>query len=513
MDSEQGHIMSTATTQPRRSEHRSAREIHDDIRETRDEMDATLEELGERLHPRHLLDDLIDLFRGSGESGRSQQAAHALQRAGRSTARAVREHPLPSLLIGAGVAWWVFDEYAQDDEPDWEALGEYSSPRQTSAGADSWDPAYADPVWRQDAMPWHETYQWQEESEEDWSDRARRTMNEIQEGLGDSSRSAHERLKLAAGKMMSISGHKRREIHSRWAHLREHSGSFVDARTGEPYDKSYGQDWNNLITVDAVASAASSSGEEAGDDEQAATALQRLQESVVDTGSSVKDAARRSLDVLASYGRSTGTSLKSAGSSVADAGARWSRATGEGLASAGRATGRSARSMGRSARRGAVQAQEQMSRGYQSARDATTEAMDEYPLAVGAACFGLGLLGGLLLPRTRYEDDLMGEAADNVRSEAQHLAEEAWHAGQDIASATASEAAHEAERQGLTPAQLGDAAAEKVHQVREVVSKAGDEASAHVKDVAERAGHVASEAADTARSKTKEKTHSATSQS
>jgi hypothetical protein len=501
----------TATTEHRRTDHRSARQIHDDIRETRDEMDATLEELGERLHPRHLLDDLIDLVRGSGESGRSQQAARAMQRAGRSTARAFREHPLPALLIGAGVAWWLFDEYADDDEADWDALGEYSS-SQTSAGQEQWDPAYAEPVWRQDAMPWHETYEWQEESEEDWNERAKRTLNEVQESLGDSSRSAHEKLKLAAGKMMSISGHKRKEIHSRWARLREHSGSFVDARTGEPYDASYGQEWANLATVDAVASSAGSSDEQAGYAEQASAAVKRLQESVVDTGSSVKDAARRSLEVLADYGRSTGTSLKSAGSSVADAGARWSRATGEGLASAGRATSRRARSMGRSARRGAVQAQEQMTRGYQSAREATVEAMDEYPLAVGAACFGLGLLGGLLLPRTRYEDELMGEAADNVRSEAQHMAEEALRAGEEIASATAAEAAEEARRQGLTPEQLAETASEKVSQARQTLSEVGEEASATVEEVAERARHVAEEAAQTARSKTREKTQAARSQ-
>jgi len=41
-------------------------EIREEIRRTRAEMDETVDALGERLKPRHLLDDFLDMFRGSG---------------------------------------------------------------------------------------------------------------------------------------------------------------------------------------------------------------------------------------------------------------------------------------------------------------------------------------------------------------------------------------------------------------------------------------------------------------
>jgi hypothetical protein len=44
------------------TENASSEAIRSDIKGTRREMDETLDELGERLHPRHLLDDVIDLF-------------------------------------------------------------------------------------------------------------------------------------------------------------------------------------------------------------------------------------------------------------------------------------------------------------------------------------------------------------------------------------------------------------------------------------------------------------------
>ena len=63
------------------AENASSEEIRSDIKGTRREMDETLDELGERLHPRHLLDEVIDIFRrsrcqgwgrGSGRSGETR---------------------------------------------------------------------------------------------------------------------------------------------------------------------------------------------------------------------------------------------------------------------------------------------------------------------------------------------------------------------------------------------------------------------------------------------------------
>ena len=95
-------------------ENASSEEIRDSIRGTRRGMDDTLNELGERLHPRHLLDDVLDLFRGN--SGSSNKLAQTSKDVGRTISRELREHPLPALLVGAGIAWWIFDATSDDED-------------------------------------------------------------------------------------------------------------------------------------------------------------------------------------------------------------------------------------------------------------------------------------------------------------------------------------------------------------------------------------------------------------
>lgn len=474
-------------------------------------MDETLDELGDRLHPRHLLDDLIDLFRHSDSGPRGRQVADMCRSAGKSTARTAQEHPVPALLIGAGVAWWLFDQYTDDDHAEWEELEHGGGHHYVSGGQvpSDYETSY-EQEWRQESMPWRDTYRWDEDSEEAWSDRSQRTLGKVNKKLSDSSLSDEDKLKHAAGELISLSGHRRREIHSRWASLREQSGSYVDARTGEPYDASYGQDWKDLVTLDAVASSQVKMDDESIA-QQSKAALEELQESLSGAGGSVKDAMRSAVSVLGNYGRSTGHSLEAVGSSVASIAGNWASATARQLNAAGRGTGRAARSVGNSTHRGAVRAQEKLARSYVTISESTAETVDEYPLAVGAACLGLGLLGGLLLPRTRYEDELMGETADDMRAAARAAGEEAYEAGKEVASATAASAMEEARRQGLGPEQLADEAREKASEARNAVKSTAEESDSAVSDVAGKVRSVADEAAETARQQSKKKAEQITS--
>jgi len=104
MDPKQDKIRNEVAENP------SSEEIRTDIKGTRREMDETLDELGERLHPRHLLDEVIDIFRSSPSGSASRdQIAHTSKRLGRTVANELREHPLPALLVGAGLVWWIVD--------------------------------------------------------------------------------------------------------------------------------------------------------------------------------------------------------------------------------------------------------------------------------------------------------------------------------------------------------------------------------------------------------------------
>jgi len=111
MDTKQNELKTAAI------ESASSDEIRSDIRGTRRDMDQTLNQLGERLHPRHLLDDVLDLFRSTPEGSASRnQLTRTSKRVGRIVAAELKEHPLPAVLVGAGLLWWIIDANTDDDD-------------------------------------------------------------------------------------------------------------------------------------------------------------------------------------------------------------------------------------------------------------------------------------------------------------------------------------------------------------------------------------------------------------
>lgn len=94
------------------SDQRSSSEIQSGIRDTRQRMDATLDELGQRLTPRSLLNSAMDWWdeNSAGATGKSR-----VQKTYHLVSHQVKKHPAPSLLIGAGLAW-LFLNSDDDDE-------------------------------------------------------------------------------------------------------------------------------------------------------------------------------------------------------------------------------------------------------------------------------------------------------------------------------------------------------------------------------------------------------------
>jgi len=130
---------------PRHSSNEDSDQIMANIAETRAHMDDTLDELSARLQPRHILDDVLDWFRsrrssGSGEGRqRIRQAAgnaagkmkekasraagqmkDKASTAGRAAYSSVREHPLPALLIGAGISLLLRERKRRDEYESYE---------------------------------------------------------------------------------------------------------------------------------------------------------------------------------------------------------------------------------------------------------------------------------------------------------------------------------------------------------------------------------------------------------
>lgn len=138
-----------------------------------------------------------------------------------------------------------------------------------------------------------------------------------------------------------------------------------------------------------------------------------------------------------------------------------------------------ARKTGRSLKRG----KRQVISGLGEAEDRFKEAVEDYPLAVGTGFLGLGLLAGLLLPRTQMEDDFMGEESDQLVEAAKDKGGDLVERGKAVAERTADKAMKEAKNQGLTP---GEQASDKSKNVgaklSSVVAAAKEEAQQASKD-------------------------------
>lgn len=92
------------TTPPVYGEQVTSDQIKSDINQTRHEMDRTIDQLSERLRPRQLIDEFFSMLQRSGPN-----AGESAKEIGRTMSRQIRENPVPLALIGAGVAWMMFN--------------------------------------------------------------------------------------------------------------------------------------------------------------------------------------------------------------------------------------------------------------------------------------------------------------------------------------------------------------------------------------------------------------------
>jgi hypothetical protein len=551
---------------------RSSRQIEQDIERTRSEMDETLEQFRERMKPRHLVDEAIGMFQsyvgsgngnGNGESdgGVGQHLAHGAKDAATHVSHALFEtvkcHPLPSLLIGAGAAWLVYEATQNRQWPDYQHLGQnspppnfggsgamrsydggsrrsfprenmareeslyYGGPASSYQSGGSQGSSFGTRPMATQTEPaiyaaWHEDYDWTDEDERAWSQNAYSSIAEIETTLNDENRPARERVRSVAGHLKNLSGSK---YQSKWRQWKERSGSVVDARTGEPYTEDYG--FGEAEGLDYLCELQGD--QDAGADQHAEGVVARMREALSQGGRSVR---RRIADLASHTADYAGTvsgrgyrgakhAMRSAGAGVAGAG----RQTGEYLAGAGRQTGHAVADAGRwvgqeayegarMTRQGAVAAGRTVRRSAVATTRSLGNAMDEYPLAAAGAFLGLGLLVGLLVPETEQEDRLMGESADRMKRQAYDAGKDAVQRAGHVAKETVRAASEEAERQGIAPSQIADKAsqlAQKASQnVAEVAGAAKETAPAASSTIVDKLEQVAKTAAQTATTKIKE---------
>lgn len=101
----------------------------------------------------------------------------------------------------------------------------------------------------------------------------------------------------------------------------------------------------------------------------------------------------------------------------------------------------------------------------------------EQPLVVGALGLALGALIGAAMPRSRTEDELMGEAADEMKQSASEAVRGYYGEAKDAAGRIADRVRDAAEEQGLTTGSAQGAAQGVAQNLRESARGLGDKAS------------------------------------
>ena len=120
--------------------------------------------------------------------------------------------------------------------------------------------------------------------------------------------------------------------------------------------------------------------------------------------------------------------------------------------------------------------------GYDLGSDKLSRSCNEYPLAVGLACAAAGALVGLVIPRSKREDELMGPQSDEMLAEAKEKAGELFDKGKEVGSKVMETVKSEAAEQGLDTSGAADLLKDLVQKGTEVVEKAKTEAVSAVQN-------------------------------
>src|ERR1700720_4270945 len=103
-------------------------------------------------------------------------------------------------------------------------------------------------------------------------------------------------------------------------------------------------------------------------------------------------------------------------------------------------------------------------------------AIEERPLAVGVAALALGLLAGVALPATRREDQLLGDARDDLLDSAREAGRDALEQGKEGAWSAVERVKESVREQELTPEQLVEKARHVARDTAETLRDAEREA-------------------------------------
>ena len=173
---------------------------------------------------------------------------------------------------------------------------------------------------------------------------------------------------------------------------------------------------------------------------------------------------------------------KHAASDVAGAAKEKASSLGEAASGAAENLTRRAQDVYSQGRSTAVKVGHGVQQGYRSGAEQLEIAMRDYPLAVAMGFAAAGALFGVLLPRTRPEDELMGEKSDELLDATKEKGQELLERGKAVAEHVAETAIGEARQQGLTPEAATEKISEIAGKVGEIAHKVTEESKSAAKE-------------------------------
>ncbi|MCQ0091290.1 DUF3618 domain-containing protein [Roseovarius sp. M141] len=159
-------------------------------------------------------------------------------------------------------------------------------------------------------------------------------------------------------------------------------------------------------------------------------------ETARNAGSTVADTAKGAADAVADAGKSVADSAQNIASSASERAA----ALRERLAEGTENLTEEARNRVIAARESAIEARDAAASYARQGRDRATDIFEEQPLIAGALAVALGAALGAALPRSRVEDQYLGETSDQLMDEAERIFEEEKQKLGKVAKAATDEA-------------------------------------------------------------------------
>lgn len=395
--------------------------IKAEIDHTRERMDHTLEELGERLHPRNVVEDIFDYFRSSDTTG-GQRMKQVAGKMGRVVLHQVQEHPLPSLLIGAGLAWMAVEQKRKyfPSKPRSIRSSDYTSDYSESMSSSVYATAPGASLAEEDLAEISEPFYSETEIEFEASDMPETDLVEATAGIC------------------------------------EPCASDFDVETNE--------NRSELM-------------------QKAKDKSRHLKEQMAAGTTTVKQKGRVMKDKIVAGAHTAKEKAAGAAASVTEA----ARHMKEGAARQASRIKEGTRHMG-------SQVRMKTSDAYHLTEDKFYQASENYPFAMGIGFMAIGLLAGLLMPRTRKEDEYLGETADQVREQAKARGREILERGQQAAKAAVSAATEEAKAQGFTKENLTSKIGRVASDIKEAALESARKEGLHTEGLKDKATHVVQEA-------------------